>query len=171
MDTLATQATPVGDLALYHRNPRRGNIPVIAESLRVLGQYRPIVVNLGTHTGRPLEVLAGNHTLLAARQLGWETIQAVHVDVDEHTAARIVAVDNRSSDLATNDDEILAELLADLPDLDGTGWTSDELKRLIDYELPEGFAAFDESIADGVEGQTPDTHTCPQCGHTFTDDH
>lgn len=131
MDTLTTQAIPVGDLTLYHRNPRRGNLPVITESLQVLGQYRPIVVNTGTHTGRHLEVLAGNHTLLAARQLGWETIQAVHIDVDEDTAARIVAVDNRSSDLAHNDDAVLAALLSDLPDLTATGFTDDDLEALL----------------------------------------
>lgn len=131
MDTLTTKAIPVGDLALYHRNPRHGNIPVIAESLDALGQYRPIVVNLGTHTGRPMEVLAGNHTLLAARQLGWETIDAVTVDVDNDQAARIVLVDNRSSDLAHNDDAVLAELLSDLPDLTATGYTDDDLEALL----------------------------------------
>jgi site-specific DNA-methyltransferase (adenine-specific) len=131
METLTTTAVPVGELLTYHRNPRRGNIPVIAESLEVLGQYKPIVVNAGTHTGRPNEVLAGNHTLLAARQLGWESVQVVHVDVDEETAARIVAVDNRSSDLATNDDELLAELLASLPDLTATGYSSEDLDALL----------------------------------------
>lgn len=167
---LTTRPIATDKLTTYYRNPRRGNIPVITESLEHLGQYRPIVVNLGTHTGRPNEVLAGNHTLLAARELGWERIDAVTVDVDEETAARIVLVDNRSSDLAANDDEALVALLQDLPDLEATGWTEDELKRLTDYELPEGFPAFDESIADGLEPQAPQTHTCPQCGHTFTGD-
>ena len=131
MDTLTTKPLPVGDLTLYHRNPRRGNIPVITESLNRLGQYRPIVVNTGTHTGRPMEVLAGNHTLLAARQLGWETIDAVTVDVDDDQAARIVLVDNRSSDLAHNDDAVLAELLSDLPDLSATGYSDEDLEALL----------------------------------------
>lgn len=56
----------VGELSTYHRNPRRGAVGMIAESLKARGQYRAIVVNLGRLTGRPLEVLAGNHTLLAA---------------------------------------------------------------------------------------------------------
>lgn len=45
----------VDELAGYHRNPRRGDVDAIARSLAVNGQYRPIVVNIGTHTGRPLE--------------------------------------------------------------------------------------------------------------------
>lgn len=132
MAGLAVTAIPLDKLTAYHRNPRRGNIPAIAESLERLGQYRPIVVNEGTHTGRPFEVLAGNHTLYAARELGWDTIDTVTVDVDDDTAARIVLVDNRSADLATNDDEILAAVLSDLPDLTGTGYDQDDLDELLD---------------------------------------
>lgn len=64
MTDLTVTTIPISDLQPYPRNPRRGNIPAIAESLRALGQYRPIVVNAGTHTGRRLEILAGNHTFL-----------------------------------------------------------------------------------------------------------
>ena len=72
---------PVDDLAPYHRNPRRGDVKAIARSLETNGQYRPIVVNLGTHTGRPNEVLAGNHTLAGAKHLGWATVWGTTVDV------------------------------------------------------------------------------------------
>lgn len=143
---LTVQTIPLTNLHPYHRNPRRGNVPAITESLQTLGQYRPIVVNTGTHTGRPQEILAGNHTFLAARELDWDTIDAVTIDVDDHTAARIVAVDNRTTDLATNDDTILAALLSDLPDLAGTGYTDDDLQALLDNQLPaEGDAPTDDS--------------------------
>lgn len=104
----------------------------IAESLATNGQYRPIVVNLGRKTGRPLEILAGNHTFKAAKQLGWETITATTVDVDDQEAARIVAADNRTADLGGYDWQELAELLAPLPSLEGTGYTEDELAELIE---------------------------------------
>lgn len=164
------QTLNVSELNEFHRNPRQGNIPAIIDSLRRLGQYRPIVVNKGTKTGRPMEVLAGNHTLAAARQLGWETIAAVVVDVDEDTAIRIVLADNRTSDLATNDDEILASLLSELPDLDATGYTSEDLARLLDDggELPAEFASFDESIAATGDKTIGKAVTCPACGHEFT---
>lgn len=87
------------ELTPYHRNPRRGDVEAITRSLEINGQYRPIVVNLGTRTTRPLEVLAGNHTLAAAKALGWAQIDAVTVDVDDMEAARIVAADNRTADL------------------------------------------------------------------------
>ena len=125
----------VNELASYHKNPRRGDVDAIARSLAVNSQYRPIVVNIGTHTGRPLEVLAGNHTLAGARQLGWPTIQATTVDVDDLAAARIVAADNRTADLGGYDDTIVAELLQQLADddmgLDGTGYEDADLDALL----------------------------------------
>jgi ParB-like chromosome segregation protein Spo0J len=129
---LTMEYRPIGDLRTFHMNPRRGNVAAIAASLRVNGQYRPIVVNVGTHTGRPDEVLAGNHTLMAARDLGWERLAVVLVDVDDDQAARIVAADNRTADLGDGyDDRTLAELLGGLDDLDGTGYTEDDLDKIV----------------------------------------
>lgn len=130
---MITQTTriPTTELATYHRNPRRGNLKAIADSLRTLGQYRPIVVNAGTHTGRPNEVVAGNHTLLAARELGWDHVDAVIIDVDDITAARIVAADNRTADLGHYDNAELLDLLSALPDLDGTGYDDHDLQELL----------------------------------------
>lgn len=119
------------ELATYHQNPRRGDIEAIARSLEVNGQYRPIVVNLGRKTGRPLEVLAGNHTLQAAQRLGWTQIVATTIDVDDQQAARIVAADNRTADLGDYDTDTLAALLADLDNLEGTGYTDDDLTDLL----------------------------------------
>ena len=121
------------ELSPYHRNPRRGDIPAIMESLRVNGQYRPIVVNLGRQTGRPLEVLAGNHLLAAARELGWTTITAATIDVTDAEAARIVAADNRTADLGDYDTDALLSLLRDLDGLEGTGYDDDDLDLLNDH--------------------------------------
>ncbi|MFJ1529763.1 ParB/RepB/Spo0J family partition protein [Streptomyces mirabilis] len=137
-ESLLPLAVPVDDLTGYHRNPRTGDVDAIADSLRVNGQYKAIVVNRGTHTGRPNEILAGNHTWAAAKKLGWEQIAATWVDVSEEDAARIVVVDNRTSDLAGYDSELLADILEDLPDLDGTGYDQTALDKLLDSRaLPD----------------------------------
>jgi len=125
---------PITDLSTYGRNPRRGDVEVICESLRELGQYRPLVVNKGTKTGRVNEILAGNHTYLAAKRLGWTEIDCHLVDYGETEAARVVLVDNRSADLGTYDDAALAELLGSLPDLTATGYTEDDLVNLAQGE-------------------------------------
>lgn len=138
------------DLALFHKNPRIGDVDAIAASLRAHGQYKPVVVNRGTHTGRPLEVLAGNHTVKAFRDLlesdpedeGWRGVSCWVVDVDEDRAARIVAVDNRTSDLGSFDDQVLSDLLESLPDLEGTGYSDDDLEMLND--ILEGAPDLDE---------------------------
>ncbi|MGW1740463.1 hypothetical protein ACWCPQ_16825 [Nocardia sp. NPDC001965] len=119
-------AVPVADLTPYPGNPRRGDVEVIADSLRANGQYRPIVVQ--TSTGH---VLAGNHTLAAARSLGWKQIDVHYVDCDDETARRIVLADNRTADKGHYDIEALTALLADVPDLDGTGYTDDDLAALL----------------------------------------
>lgn len=120
----------VDDLQVFAGNPRRGAVEAIAGSLAKHGQYRPIVVNAGTHTGRRNEVLAGNHTLLAARQLGWGHIDAAIIDVDDDTARSIVAADNRLADLGDYDDTALYELLSSVEDLEGTGYTNSDLEAL-----------------------------------------
>lgn len=120
----------VADLTPFVGNPRRGNIDVIAESLAASGQYRPIVVNEGTLTGRRHEVLAGNHTLHAAKKLGWGEIDVWLVDVDDEGAKRIVAADNRTADLGEYDDADLFRLLDSLDDLAGTGYRDSELEAM-----------------------------------------
>lgn len=135
----------VSDLNMYDRNPRRGKVDAIRESLSTNGQYRPVVANKPTG-----QVLAGNHTLQAAQELGWTHIATTWVDVDEETAARIVLVDNRSNDIATYDDAVLAELLASLDSLEGTGYAPDDLSDL--QELLND-ASWADGPADGSQAK------------------
>ncbi|MFG2143627.1 ParB/RepB/Spo0J family partition protein [Streptomyces sp. NPDC048696] len=140
--SLADLTVGIDELAAYHRNPRTGDLDAIAESLSTHGQYKPIVVNIGSLTGRPNEVLAGNHTLKAAQRLGWPDIAVTWLDVDDDTAAKIVIVDNRTSDLAGYDSVLLADILTALPDLDGTGYDQNALDDLLDaVEIPSIVAA------------------------------
>lgn len=140
-------------LATFHKNPRRGDTTLIAGSLKAHGMYKPILVNVGTYTGRPNEVLAGNHTLMAFRDLAeaephddrWNAVWCAWVDVDDDTAARMVAVDNRASEVGTNDNDQLLELLQGLDPtkgLEGTGYTSDYIDMLV--ELTSGPPSLDD---------------------------
>ena len=119
------QSLAISSLVPYPTNPRRGDIDAIASSLTAHGQYRPIVVQASTKF-----VLAGNHTLKAAKKLGWKKIKAVLVDVDENTAKKIVLADNRLTDLAQYNEPLLKSLLEALPDLEGTGFTDAEMQSL-----------------------------------------
>lgn len=122
---------PVDELRAYHKNPRVGDVPLIAASLRRHGQYRAIAVNRGTFTGRENEVLAGNHTLYAAGSNSWTGVARTFVDVDEATAKRIVLADNGTADVGTYDTAGLLELLQDQEDdLSGLGYSADDIERL-----------------------------------------
>lgn len=132
--TAGAELVEIGSISPYPANARQGDVGAISESLRVLGQYRPIVANRRDRT-----ILVGNHTWAAARALGWTSIAVAWVDVDEVEAAKIVAVDNRASDLATYDDDALAALLTSIRDLDGVGFSPsdvDDLLRQIESGAP-----------------------------------
>lgn len=122
---------PVESLTTYHRNPRRGDVDTIAASLRRFGQYRAIGVNAGTFTDRPDEVLAGNHTLTAARANTWTHIARTVIDVDDEDAQRIVVADNGTADLGTYDTASLLEHLVAMADnLEGLGYTEGDIEQL-----------------------------------------
>jgi ParB-like chromosome segregation protein Spo0J len=129
---LETKLVQIGELTGFHKNPKIGNIDKIAESLRRNGQYRAIIVNVGTKTGRKNEILAGNHTWLAARKEQWDEIMVSFVDVDDVAATRINVADNKTAEDGSYDYEILADLLSDLPDLVGTGYSNLELDGILE---------------------------------------
>ncbi|HOP45223.1 MAG TPA: hypothetical protein PLA11_16990, partial [Flavobacteriales bacterium] len=144
---------------------RRGDIGVISASLKAHGQYKPIVVNKGTYTGRPNEVLAGNHTLMAIRDLAeqhpdddrWGSVLVHWIDVDDDRAARIVLVDNRASEIGTVDFEQLYSLIGDLPDLEGTGYDQEYLTMLSEVTGgPPDLDALAEEVGDPL---ADDHHT------------
>lgn len=168
MTSLATTEEPLDTLRPLERNPRRGDLAAIRESLREHGQYQPIVVRRATR-----EILAGNHRYLAAKAEGWETIAVVLLDVDDETAARIALVDNRTSDTASYDDALLADLLRELAEtetgLAGTGYDDDALAALLKDVDIDSFG-LDVEPTDG-SGQ-PDLTVrkklvCPSCGAAF----
>lgn len=129
-DSLVELTFPIDDVRPHERNARRGDVDAIAKSLQRYGQYKSIVAN--KRTG---QIVAGNHTWRAAKQLGWTEIAVSWIDVDEETELRILAIDNRLSDVAQYDDDALVELLRDLQDteegLADTGYQFTDLEKLI----------------------------------------
>lgn len=144
---------PLDSLTPYRTNPRIGNVEAIAESLKVNGQFRPLVV-----WGEYREILAGNHTWKAAKLLGWSEIAVVYVwELTEDDAAKIVLADNRYSDLATYDDAALAGLLAQVGDLAGTGYTEADVDALLG-----SLTASDDPTALTDPDDVPEAPEAPQ---------
>ena len=127
---LAGLAVDVSRLSLLPGNPRIGDVDAVAASLAAFGQRKPIVAK------RDGTVVAGNHTLQAARQLGWSEIAVVWVDDDDPTAAAFALADNRTAELGSYDEAALAKLIAEVQAADedllaASGWTGDDLAEII----------------------------------------
>jgi len=104
------------------------NLEAIRGSLARFGQQKPIVVDSNG------VIRAGNGTYLAAKALGWETIDVVRTDLAGLEAAAFAIADNRTSDLSAFDDAALATLLKSLQledALDGVGFSQEEIDDLL----------------------------------------
>jgi hypothetical protein len=127
---IASLAIKVDDLREHPDNVRQGDVGAISESLTFHGQYRPIVVQRSTNY-----VLAGNHTLKAARSLGWSEVAATFVDCNDEQALRILLIDNRTNDLASYDEPALIDALKQLTATDqgllGTAFDPSALDEMI----------------------------------------
>jgi DNA modification methylase len=135
---LQSLTVPIENLTALDKNARRGDVEAVAKSYQQFGQRKPIVAkrNKSVKGGKPTGmVIAGNHQLLAAKQLGWTEIAVVFTDDDDKTARAFALADNRTHDLGNYDNVLLAELLEELKiddDLFGaSGYTPKDLKTLL----------------------------------------
>ena len=119
---LQDSMVPLGDLKRTdsQKNPRRGNVENIMNSLKRFGQVRPIVVQ--EESG---QIVAGNHTYEAAKRLGWTHIAITRVNMSEDEAQAYIIADNHIPETGTYDDAVLVDVLKELAEkdmLDGTGF-------------------------------------------------
>lgn len=143
----------VGDLTTHPGNPRRGDLASVKASIEVNGFYGTIVAQRSTGY-----VLAGNHRLMAARELGMSEVPVVWVDCDDTRARAILAADNRTSELGGFDSEALAQLLEGLrieDALEGTGYGEDDINALLDVLDAPGADDWAEALGS-LPDQEPD---------------
>jgi len=160
-------AVPIESVTLWESNYRQGDVGAVSESLRRFGQRKPVVVQASSRT-----VIAGNHVLRAATALGWRRIAAVVADLGDEEATAYAIADNRTSDLAVNDDAQLSALLTRLVAdnagneavLVGTGYDADDLEALLKKvardAAPEAFGDVDESLETSYQ--------CPMCHYEWS---
>ncbi|MBE9565933.1 MAG: DNA modification methylase [Proteobacteria bacterium] len=126
---ITTEPREISDLRPHPRNYRRHpehQLAILRESLRIHGQQKPVVI---TPDGT---ILAGHGLVEAAKAEAWSEI-ACHVYDGPYPEA-FLAIDNRASDLAEDDEAALAALLRDLDSQDqlrAAGWEQDDLSELL----------------------------------------
>lgn len=136
---MSYERVDIKTLKFDKRNARKHdkkNIKAIKDSLLKFGQQKPIVVMKdGT-------VIAGNGTLQAAIELGWDTIDVHWTTLKKDEAIAYGLADNRSAELAAWDDSNLKELLTELSasgwDLEGLGWGDEDLGDILDKTNVDG---------------------------------
>jgi len=150
----------VDELTFDPANARRHdqrNIEAIKGSLARFGQQKPIVVD-GNNVVR-----AGNGTLEAARQLGWEEIDAVRSDLEGAEMTAFAIADNRTAELAEWNQEVLAATLQSLDDAEvpvaDLGFTSSDMAELL--KAVEAGQGGGEVVEDEVPEPPADPITKP----------
>ncbi len=161
---MKTTQTSVSDLVADPANVRKHdsrNIEAIKGSLIRFGQQKPIVVDADG------VVVAGNGTLAAARDLGWDKISTVCTDLAGPDATAYAIADNRTGELAAWDEDALAQTLASLQNDDSidelvSGFNEQEIENLIHPTTKgEGAKELDENDFNNFENK------CPKCGFEY----
>lgn len=121
---------PLADLKPLERNPRRHpprQIEELVRSVKQFGQYRPLVVD------ENLTILAGNGLFHALSQMGVETCSVVkYDDLTENQKRKLILTDNRTSDLSSEDGQIVEEILRELDgDFDVPGFDPEVIEALL----------------------------------------
>jgi len=122
------------DPANARMHPPR-NMEVIKDSLKTYGQQKPIVVD------KSGMVLAGNGTLRAVKELGWEEVWVAISGLEGIDRVAYAIADNRSAELARWYDKALVRLLHSMQEQTAglvTGFSSDDLQKLVSALGPPG---------------------------------
>lgn len=160
------ELVPITKLRTHPRNARRGDLDAIKRSLTAFGFYGTLTVQRSTGS-----ILKGNHTFMAAVELGWTELPVTWADVNDADALDILIVDNRTAQLGSYDDAALADLLRDAQDrgtLDSLAYSEIELAAIIAASAPPTFEPSTE-VPPRLDELAPKQQvTCPNCWHDFT---
>ena len=132
--------------------PEEGDVQAVARSYATFGQRKPIVAR---REGEGGIVIAGNHQLAAARQLGWEKIAVVWVEDDDITAKAFALADNRTADLGTYDDSDLLAMLQAVHDADAELFASTAYDEGALAELIGSLQTLENAGRDTEPGEPP----------------
>lgn len=169
----------IDEISNHERNPKQHpdkQIRLLEESIKRFGWTNPVILAADN------TILAGHARVKAAIAAGNDTVPCIRTKLTGAEADAYLIADNRLSDLAPYDRDILAELLSDLPKdlVDLTGFEPVQIESLLNGNeiqeaerfvgscsgpssgIPDEEPEYDESIADGIE-----MVTCPHCGKEF----
>ena len=134
-------------LTPWRDNPRDNDkaVQAVAESIERFGFASPIIA-------RPNgEVIAGHTRLKASERLGLDRVPVRYMDLDPADAKLLALADNKVGELADWNDDMLSDVLNELADegvdIEGIGFTTAELDRImaLGVEMPEEEGTLNET--------------------------
>lgn len=149
----------IDSLRPWDKNPRKNDgepVDRVAKSIERFGFASPIVAR-----AQDRRIIAGHTRWKAARKLGMTQVPVRFVPLDEDQAAAFALADNRLTEITPWDDEGLAEVLRELEaanfDLDGLGWSAEELEEMLAAPEPEMPEPSDDApeVRDGPADSQP----------------
>lgn len=166
----------IDEISNHPTNPKihpDNQIRLLQKSIKKFGYTNPVILSAdGT-------ILAGHARVKAAIAMGQDTIPAIRTKLTGKEADAYLVADNRLTEIAQYNRDVLSELLSDLPDdlAELTGFDSSDIDALL---KGEDISEIDRFISDKIpdfqpipEDEVPRLDekkkvVCPECGHEFT---
>lgn len=157
----AAEYVSVAHLKGWKDNPRKNEHAVgpLKESIERFGFAAPIVARKADGM-----IIAGHTRLKAALELRMTEVPVRWLDISETDARLLALADNKLGELADWDEELLNVVLNQLSeegqDIDGLGWTEDEISELLqdeeDGQDEEKYTHKVQSPIYEITGEKPD---------------
>ena len=128
----AAEWVDTSKLTPWRDNPRQNDgeaVDAVVASIKRFGFASPIIARMDG------EVIAGHTRLKAALKLGLDRVPVRYMDLDPADAKLLALADNRVGEIADWDDDRLSDILNELQaegvDIDGIGWSAEELAEIM----------------------------------------
>jgi ParB-like chromosome segregation protein Spo0J len=138
MENLKITYKAISEIKEYDKNPRKndGAVDKVAASIKEFGFKNPIIIDKNGI------IIAGHTRLKAAKKLGFDKVPTILADdLTEQQAKAFRIADNKVSEFADWDDELLFQELGDIPDIDMTKFGIEVIKGDnfdTEFALPDG---------------------------------
>lgn len=153
-------ATLISELKFWGTNPRRGDVALVSASIKEHTQLIPITIY--KFPGEDAyTIITGNHRTKSLLEMSVKWVAAVIYRGSPEKARRWAVMDNRSSDVATYEEDLLLQVLQEVKNeaLDetdfeeGTGYSLEDLTYLTSQVESWGDDSVDasESLAENDE--------------------
>jgi DNA modification methylase len=151
----------IDELEPFSKNPKRhpeSQIDKIKKSMQEFGWTNPILIS------KDNMIVAGHGRYEAAKQLGFEKVPIINIDLPYEKAVAYVIADNRLAEIAEQDDEQLSALLQEIDEsmYEAIGYDEEAIDELL-----AGIEAANPTEVEEDEAPEPPEEPVTQLGDVY----